>query len=75
VGQAVDQIAFLGVVGWNSGVVFGGEWGEGIGGFAADDVGLGVNAGFQGVHAGGLLAGVGAGAGGFGFGEGLRTRT
>jgi hypothetical protein len=46
------------------GVIFGGELGEGLGIFAANDVGFGMKAGFQGVHARGGFAGVGAGTGG-----------
>ena len=45
--------------------VFGSEGFESGGVFAADEVRLGVDAGFQGVHGGDGLALGGAGAGGF----------
>ena len=63
--QRVDQGAELGGVGEEAVVVFGGEGIEGMGVFAADDLGLGVNAGFQGIEAGDGLALDGAWAGGF----------
>jgi hypothetical protein len=73
VDQGVYEVTLAGGGRAELGVVFGGELREGFGIFAADDVGLGVNAGFQGIsatdslrsHARGLLTGVGAGAGGF----------
>jgi hypothetical protein len=65
VDEGVHQVALAGGDGVELGVVLSGEMGEGLGVFAADDVGLGVNAGFQGIHAGDGLAGLGARAGGF----------
>jgi hypothetical protein len=65
VNEGVDEVALARGGGVELGVVFGGELREGFGIFAADDVGLGVNARFQGVQASSGFAGVGAGAGGF----------
>jgi hypothetical protein len=65
VDEGVHQVALARGCGVELGVVLGGELSQGFGIFAPDDVGLGMNAGFQGVHAGDGLAGAGAGAGGF----------
>jgi hypothetical protein len=46
-------------------VIFGGELEEGGLGFAADELGFGVDAGFEGVHRGTGLAFIGARTGGF----------
>ncbi|MGA2769174.1 MAG: hypothetical protein ABSG26_00015 [Bryobacteraceae bacterium] len=59
--QGVDQGARLGSGGLVATVVFGGEKFEGRGIFAGDDLGLGVNAGFQGIEADSGLALDGAG--------------
>jgi hypothetical protein len=59
--QGVDQGARLGSGGLVAAVVFGGEKFEGRGIFAGDDLGLGVNAGFQGIEADSGLALDGAG--------------
>ena len=62
--DGVDEVALARGDGAEFPVVFVGEAGE-IGGiFAEDDLGFGMDAGFQGIHAGGLFAGVRAGAGG-----------
>ena len=63
--QGIDQGADFGGVGEETLVVLGGEGIEDGGVFAADDLGLGVNAGLQGIEAGDGLALDGAWAGGF----------
>jgi hypothetical protein len=65
VDEGIDKVALAGGDGEELSVVFGGELGEGRGVFAADDVGFGMKAGLERVHAGGGFSGVGAGAGGF----------
>jgi len=62
--HGVDQEALFGGGGLEAVVVLDGEGFEGIGVFAGDDVGAGVDAGFEGVEAGNGLARFGAGAGG-----------
>jgi hypothetical protein len=64
VDQSVHEVALARGDGVELIVVLGGELREDFGVFAADDVGLRVNAGFQGVHARDGFAGLGAGAGG-----------
>jgi hypothetical protein len=64
VDEGIDQIPLTRSDGVELGVIFGGELGEGFRCFAADDVGFGMKAGFEGVQAGDGFAGVGAGAGG-----------
>jgi hypothetical protein len=51
VDEGVDEEAFFGGGGPETVVIFGGEKFEGRGVFAADDLGFGVNAGFQGIEA------------------------
>jgi hypothetical protein len=51
VNEGVDEVALTRGGGVELGVVLGGELGEWLGVFATDDVGFGVNAGFQGVQA------------------------
>jgi hypothetical protein len=65
VDEGVDEVPLTGGHGVELIVVLGGELRESFGIFAADDVGSGVDAGFQGVHPSDGFAGVGAGAGGF----------
>jgi hypothetical protein len=62
--DGIDEVPLAGSDGMELGVISGGELGEGLGIFAANDVGFGMKAGFQGVHAGGGFAGLGAGTGG-----------
>ena len=65
VDQDVDQSAFGGA-GWLVvGVVVRGKGVEIFAGLVADDFGLGVDAGFAGILAGGEFAGRGTGSGGF----------
>ena len=63
--EGIDQGADFGSGGLVAVVVFGGEEREGRGVFAGDDLGLGVDAGFQGIEADGGLALDGAWTGGF----------
>jgi hypothetical protein len=63
VDEGVDEVALARADGVELGIVFGGELGESFGIFTANDVGLGMNAGFEGVHRRSGFAGVGAGAG------------
>jgi len=63
--EVVHEAAGLGGGGLIVGVIFAGELLEVGGVFAGDDDGLGVEAGFEGVHRGGGLARDGGGAGGF----------
>jgi hypothetical protein len=63
VNQGVDEVSLPRGDRVELGIVFGGELSEGVGVFASDDVGLGMKAGFQGVHAGGGFSGLGAGTG------------
>jgi hypothetical protein len=63
--EGVDQGAHFGSGGLVAVVVFGGEKFEGRGVFAGDDLGFGVNAGFQGVEANRGLALGRARTGGF----------
>jgi hypothetical protein len=65
VDEDVDEAALLGGVGEEAVVVVGGEGFEVGGIFAGDDLRGGVDAGFDGVEAGGGFAGGGAGSGGF----------
>jgi hypothetical protein len=60
----VDEVALLGGGGLKTLVIVKGEGFENVGVLARDDVGAGVNAGFEGIEAGNGLALVGAGAGG-----------
>jgi hypothetical protein len=64
VNEGIDEVPLTWGDGVELGVVLGGQLREIIGVFAADDVGLRMDAGFQSVQAGGSLAGVGTGAGG-----------
>jgi hypothetical protein len=63
--QSVDQGALFRGGGLVAVVVFGGEGGEGCWVFAADDLGVRVDAGLEGVHTGDGFARWGAGSGGF----------
>ena len=60
--EGVDLVAMLGECGLEALVVFGGESVELGVIFAGDDEGLGVDAGFQGIHGGAGLALSGAGS-------------
>jgi hypothetical protein len=64
VDDRIDEIPLAGSDGVELGIIFGGELGKGFRSLAADDVGFGVKAGLEGVHAGDGLAGLGAGTGG-----------
>ena len=63
--HGVDEEAVFGRRGLKAGVVLEGEGFKGDGIFAGDDVGLSVNAGFEGIETGNGLALCGTGAGGF----------
>jgi hypothetical protein len=63
--MGVDEHALLGGGGAEAVVRFADEFLEGGGDFAADELGFGVDAGFEGVHGGAGLARGGAGSGGF----------
>ena len=63
--EGVDGGLFAGTDRAAGGLVFAGEVVEGFGGFAVDEEGLGVDAGFEGVEGGGSFAGGGGGSGGF----------
>ena len=65
VDEGVDEHALLGGGGVEAAVVFRLEGFEVGGFFAADDLGFGVDAGFEGIHAGGRFALGSVGAGGF----------
>jgi hypothetical protein len=65
VDEGVDEHALLGGGGAEAVVIFAGEFLEGGGEFAADELGLGVDAGLEGIHGGAGLALGGAGSGGF----------
>jgi len=65
VNDGIDEVALAGGDGVKLGVVFGSELGEGGGIFTANDLRVGVNAGFQGIQAGDLFAGFGARPGRF----------
>ena len=65
VNQSVDQGALLGRGSLKTVMVFGGERFERLGVFAADDLGGGVNAGLESVHAGNGFAFERARTGGF----------
>jgi hypothetical protein len=62
--HGIDEEALLGGGGLKAFVIVKGEGFEDVGVLARDDVGAGVNAGFQGIEAGNGLALIGAGAGG-----------
>ena len=64
VDEGVDEHALFGGGGVEAVVIFGFEGFEVGGFFAADDLGFGVDAGFEGIHAGGGFAFRGARAGG-----------
>ena len=63
--EGVDEHALLGGGGMEAVVILVGEGFEAAGGFVLDDVGTGVDAGFESVHRGAGLALGGAGSGGF----------
>ena len=63
--RVIDEHALLGGGGAEAAVIFAGEFLEGGGGFAADELGFGVDAGLEGIHGGADLALGGAGSGGF----------
>ena len=63
--EDVDVVALFGADGVEAFEVFGGEGLEGGGVFAADDFGLSVDSGLEGVHGAGGFALSGAWAGGF----------
>ena len=63
--EGIDEEAAIGGGGLEAVVIFEGEGFEGAGVLAGDDVGVGVNAGFEGIEAGNGLAFGGTGAGGF----------
>jgi len=65
VDEGIDEEALVGGGGAEAVVVFADELLEGGPGFAADELGFGVDSGFEGVHGGAGLALVGAGSGGF----------
>ena len=65
VDEGVDEHALLGGGGAEAAVIFAGEFLEGGEDFAADELGFGVDAGFEGIHGGAGLALGGAGSGGF----------
>ena len=65
VDEGVDEHALLGGGGAEAAVIFAGEFLEGGGDFAADELSLGVDAGLESVHGGAGLALGGAGSGGF----------
>ena len=54
--ENIDERALLGGAGLEAVDVLGGEGGEFLGGFAFDDLGAGINAGFEGIEAGNGLA-------------------
>jgi len=62
--ERVDECAHLGSGGLVAVVVFGGKEGESRGVFTGDDLGVGINAGFQGIEADCGLALDGAWTGG-----------
>jgi hypothetical protein len=62
--EGIDQEALLGCLGMEAVVVVEDEGFEVFGVFTGDDGRLGVNAGFEGVHAGGGFAAIGARTGG-----------
>ena len=63
--EGVDEQALLWGGGAEAVVILAGQGGEGGGVFATDELRLGVDAGFEGVHGGAGLALGGAGSGGF----------
>jgi hypothetical protein len=63
--EGVDEETLLGGGGLEALVIFGGEFLEGCRGFALDDLGFSVDAGFECVHGGSGLALGGARSGGF----------
>ena len=65
VDEGVDEEALVGGSGAEAVVIFGDEFLESGPGFAADELGFRVDAGFEGVHGGAGLAFFGAGSGGF----------
>jgi hypothetical protein len=62
--HGIDEEALLGGGGLKALVIVKGEGFEDVGVLARDDVGTGVNAGFEGIEAGNGFAPIGAGAGG-----------
>jgi hypothetical protein len=62
--HGIDEEALLGGGGLKTVVMFEGEGFESVRVLARDEVGSGVNAGFEGIEAGNGLAGLGTGAGG-----------